>query len=112
VDLAIVAVAESSVISAALESVRPGGKALLFAQTRIGDKIDVDAGAVCMLEKDIIGSYSSDIELQDEAARLIFERKIDVKGLITHRFPLSKIGTAIKLASNPSANSLKVMIRP
>ncbi len=111
-DIAIVAVAESSVISAALESVRPGGKAVLFAQTRLGDKIQIDAGAVCMLEKDIIGSYSSDIELQDEAARLIFERKIDVKCLITHRFPLNKIGRAIELASNPSGSSLKVMIRP
>ncbi len=111
-DLAIVAVADTAVVAQAFESVRPGGAVLLFAQTRLGDTLGVDAGAVCMLEKDLIGSYSSDITLQDEAADLIFTRKLDVRSLITHRFPLDDIASAIQLASSPRDNSLKVMVRP
>ena len=93
-----------------MESVRPGGTVMLFAHTRLTDDISVDAGSVCMLEKSLIGSYSSDIDLQDEAARLIFERVIDVRKLITHRFPLSETAQAIRLAASPSDGSLKVLV--
>lgn len=110
VDLAIVAVANNAVISAVFEAVRPGGKVLLFAQTCLGDPLQVDAGAICMLEKDLIGSYSSDITLQDEAADLVFRRIIHVADLITHVFPLDEIGAALAMAAAPRENSLKVMV--
>jgi L-iditol 2-dehydrogenase len=111
-DLAIVAVANNRVIPGAFRMVRPGGKVLLFAQTRMDDLVVIDAGQVCMLEKDLIGSYSADIGLQQACAEMIFSRQIDVRGLITHRFPLSDIGQAIELAANPSAGALKVMVEP
>jgi len=41
-------------------------------------------------EKDLIGSYSSDITLQNEVARLVFRRRLDVRKLVTHTFPLSR----------------------
>lgn len=112
VDLAIIAVANNSVIQPAFDAVRPGGKVLLFAQTRLNDPVEVDAGSVCMLEKELAGSYSADITLQDEAAGLIFSRRINVQDLITDRFPLDQIGQAIDRASNPGAGSLKVMVNP
>ena len=110
VDFAVVAVPGEEAVRQAMESVRPGSTVMLFAHTRLKDDISVDAGAVCMLEKSLIGSYSSDIDLQDEAARLIFEREIDVRKLITHRFPLSQTAEAIRLASSPTDGSLKVMV--
>lgn len=112
VDLAIVAVADTRAARAAYDLVRPAGKTLLFAQTRLDDTIEVDAGAVCMLEKALIGSYSSDITLQDEASELIFSRQVDVRPLITHRFPLEEIGAAIEIASHPRDGSLKIMVTP
>jgi L-iditol 2-dehydrogenase len=111
-DVAIVAVADSGVVRQAFESVRPGGRVLLFAQTRLGQPLEVDAGAVCMLEKDLIGSYSSDINLQDEAAELVFGRALNVRDLITHRYPLEEIGTAIQMAIAPRDQSLKIMVNP
>ena len=111
-DLAIVAVAVSSVIAPAFGLIRPAGNVLLFAQTRLNDPITVDAGQICMLEKGLIGSYSSDITLQSRAAELIFSRQVDVRPLITHRFPLSQISEAIALASSPDAHSLKVIVNP
>jgi L-iditol 2-dehydrogenase len=111
-DLAIVAVPDVRAVAGAFQAVRPAGKVLLFAQTRLNDPVTVDAGAVCMQEKALIGSYSSDIRLMQECADLIFSRQVDVRPLITHRFPLSEIAQAIDVASHPRDGSLKVLVTP
>ena len=111
-DLAVVAVANPDAISVALEAVRPAGKVLLFAQTRLGEEASIDVGQVCVGEKALLGSYSSDIDLQDEVADLLFSRRIDVRPLISHRFPLEAILDAIELASHPRRESLKVFVQP
>jgi L-iditol 2-dehydrogenase len=111
-DLAIVAVADTRVVKQAFDAVRPAGKVLLFAQTRLDDPLEVDAGAICMQEKALLGSYSSDITLQEEAAGLIFSRRVDVRPLITHTLPLESIAEAIDLALNPRDRSLKIVVTP
>jgi L-iditol 2-dehydrogenase len=111
-DVAIVAVPNTNVIAEAFRTVRPAGKVLLFAQTRLNDPVEVDAGGICIQEKALIGSYSSDITLQQKAADLIFSRKIDVRGLVTHRFTLDSISEAIDIAKTPRENSLKILVTP
>ena len=111
-DLAVVAVPNTSVVAGAFAAVRQAGSVLLFAQTRLNDPLEVDAGAICMQEKTLLGSYSSDITLQEEAAELIFSRRVDVRPLITHHFPLTAITAALDLASHPRENSLKVLVTP
>ena len=111
-DLAIIAVASTAVISGALAAVRPAGRVLLFAQTRLGEETPVDVGQVCMLEKALLGSYSSDLDLQPLAADLLFTGQIQIEPLITHRFPLEQITDALKVASNPGPASLKVVVQP
>lgn len=111
-DLAIVAVPDTRVVATAFAAVRPAGKVLLFAHTRLDDLMEVDAGAICMEEKALIGSYSSDITLQKEAADLLFHRRVDARPLITHRFSLEDIHAAIELALHPRDNSLKILIMP
>lgn len=111
-DVAIVAAASASAIGAAFEATRPAGRVLLFAQTQAGETTPVDVGQICVTEKDLMGSYSSDIELNDRVAELIFCRRINVRALITHRFPLERIGEAIAVASQPGPKSLKVVVQP
>lgn len=111
-DLAVVAVARTEVVQDAFAAVRPGGKVLLFAQTHLDDPLTLDAGQVCMLEKDLIGSYSSDITLQSQSADLVFERQVNVRDLITHRLPLEEITRALEIAVSPRENSLKVLVHP
>lgn len=111
-DLAVIAVATTSVVEGALRSLRPGGRALLFAQTRMGDMMSVDAGQVCALEKTLLGSYSADFELQARSAELIFSGRVRTAPLVTHRFPLDAIGAALELATHPSEDSLKVVVQP
>jgi L-iditol 2-dehydrogenase len=70
----------------------------------------LDLATICADEKDLLGSYSSDFTLQAEVARLIFSRKLDIRPLITHHFPLARTPAAIALASAPSADSLKIVV--
>jgi L-iditol 2-dehydrogenase len=111
-DLAIVATAAPSAIDSAQSHVRRGGRVLLFAQTAPNDLISIDASRVCVEEKQLIGSYSSSVELHQKAADLIFKRKVNVASLVSHRFPLEDIAEGIRIASNPSPDSLKVLIQP
>jgi len=111
VDVALVAAAAPQAIQTALDAVRPAGRVVLFAQTRVGEMAPVDVGQIGKLEKELIGSYSASIDLQAEAADLVFSRKIQVAPLITHRFPLARINEAIAVASAPSAKSLKVIVQ-
>jgi len=111
-DLAIVAAASPEAVADAQRIVRRGGRVLLFAQTVPGELIPVDASSICMEEKRLIGSYSASVELQEKAAQMIFERRINVARLISHRFPLERLEEGIRLASHPSASSLKIVIQP
>jgi L-iditol 2-dehydrogenase len=61
-------------------------------------------------EKDLIGSYSADVTIQKEVARLVFSRQLDVRKLISHRFPLEQTADAVALAAKPTVDSLKVMV--
>ena len=70
----------------------------------------LDLSTICVDEKDLIGSYSSDFTLQEEVARLIFTRKLDVRKLVTHHFPLEQTAAAIALAASPAGGSLKVVV--
>jgi len=70
----------------------------------------LDLSSICLDEKDLLGSYSSDFTLQDEVARLVFSRQLDVRPLITHRFPLEQTAAAITLASRPTPDSLKILV--
>ena len=109
-DAAVIAVPSDAVVREAQSLVRGAGQVLLFSHTRRGAETSIDLATVCMDEKDLIGSYSADFLLQKEVARLVFSRKLDTRRLITHQFPLAQTASAIKLASHPTAESLKVVV--
>jgi L-iditol 2-dehydrogenase len=106
----VIAVPVDAVVREAQGLVRGGGQVLLFSHTRRGGETPVDLATICVDEKDLIGSYSSDFRLQDEVARLVFSRKMDTRRLVTHQFPLAQTAAAIELASHPTAQSLKLMV--
>jgi len=71
----------------------------------------LDLASICVDEKDLLGSYSSDFTLQREVARLVFSRQLDVRGLISHDFPLEQTAAAVSLAARPTPDSLKILVR-
>jgi L-iditol 2-dehydrogenase len=109
-DAAVIAVPSDAVVRQAQTLVRGGGQVLLFSHTRRGGETALDLATVCVDEKDLIGSYSADFELQQEVARLVFKRELDARRLITHQFPLERTAEAVELAAHPSPESLKVVV--
>ncbi len=126
-DAAVIAVPSDAAVQQAMQLVRGGGQVLLFAHTKRaaavearetrdeGQKLPVldpqlDFASICLDEKDLIGSYSSDFMLQAEVARLVFSRRLDVRDLISHSFPLAQTAAAIALAAQPTEHSLKILV--
>jgi len=111
-DAAVLAVPSEAALKQALSLLRPGGTVLLFAHTRKGEDVRIDAGAVCVDEKTVLGSYSSSVDVSAEVARLVFTGKVDVGPLISHRLPLSLVTEAFDLAAHPTPKSLKILVTP
>jgi L-iditol 2-dehydrogenase len=111
-DAAVVAVPLDGAVRQAIEFTRGAGQVMLFAHTKRGAKTPLDLAKVCVDEIDLIGSYSSDVTLQPEVARLVFSRKLDVRELITHRFPLAQTADAVELAAHPDPGALKIVVSP
>jgi len=109
-DAVLVAVAHPAVVVEALAAARPGGRVLLFAANDPVTKIEFPAAAVGIDEKEILGSYSAAVDIQEAAAELVLHKKLPVMDIVTHRFPLDKIQEALDLAAQPTAESLKVLI--
>jgi len=109
-DAVVVAVPVDSLVIGAPPLLRGGGRVLLFAHTRRGARAPIDLGGICVDEKDILGSYSSDFLLQAEAARVVFSRRLDMRRLITREFPLEETAAAVALAASPTPDSLKVVV--
>jgi len=109
-DAAVVAVPSDEAVFHARDLVRGGGRIMLFAHTRRGVPTPMDLSAVCVDEKDVLGSYSSDFTLQKEVARWVFSRRLDVRKLVTHEFPLAQTAAAVNLAARPTPESLKIMV--
>jgi L-iditol 2-dehydrogenase len=109
-DAAVIAVPSDDVVREAQTLLRGGGQVLLFSHTRRGVQTQLDLATICVDEKDLIGSYSADVLLQPEVAKLVFSRRLDMRRLITHQFPLDQTAAAIELASHPTAESLKIIV--
>jgi L-iditol 2-dehydrogenase len=109
-DAVMVAVAHPSVVVDALAAARPGGRVLLFAANDPVTKIEFPASAVGIDEKEILGSYSAAVDIQQAAADLVLRKKLPVMEIVTHRFPLARIQEGLDLAVKPTAESLKILV--
>jgi L-iditol 2-dehydrogenase len=111
-DAAILAVPSEAALDQALRWLRPGGRVLLFAHTRKGERVAFDAGLATVEDKALLGCYSADADLQDLTARLVFSRRVRVAPLVSHRFPLARAAEAFDLAMHPTSRSLKILVKP
>jgi L-iditol 2-dehydrogenase len=110
-DAVILAVGGNSLIRSAMDSARPGGRVLLFAQTQHGEAV-IDPAAICVEEKTLVGSYSASVDLQTESVRFVMKREMDLERLVSHRFPLVESRQALDLAALPQPSSMKILIQP
>ena len=110
-DLAIVAAVGQAPFRQAIDAVRPAGRIMMFAATSPGETAELDLGALGAAEKEILTSYSASVDVQDQAAQLVFGREIRVLELVTHRLPLADAAGAVELASRPAPGVLKVVLQ-
>jgi len=110
-DAAVIAVPSDPAVLQAQSLLRGGGSLLLFAHTMRGSQTAFDLSSICVDEKQCLGSYSSDFLLQKEVAHLVFRRKLDVRKLITHTYPLEKTAEAVALAAAPTPASLRAYLK-
>jgi L-iditol 2-dehydrogenase len=82
-DAVLVAVAHPAVVQDALAAARPGGRVLLFAANDPVTRIEFPASAVGIDEKEILGSYSAAVDIQEAAAELVLLRKLPVMEIPT-----------------------------
>jgi len=111
-DVVLLAAPNPGLVPVALDIARPGGRVLLFAQNDPSMQIQFPAAAVGVEEKEILGSYSASVDLQERSAQIVFDRCELLRELITHRFKLESIAEAFALASQPTDDSLKLVILP
>lgn len=110
VDLAIIAAGSISALLSGLNSVRKGGRVCLFGVLPIGSKSDYDLSNLITNELTIISSNAATEAEMRKALDLICEGCVDVEGIITHRYPLTKFEEALRTFR--SLNSLKILIKP
>lgn len=112
VDTTLLAVPSEKAFFQALDSTRKGGKILFFAEFPEQVALPINPNILYRREIDLIGSYSSSFRLQSLAADIIFNRRIDVPALISDRYLLQNLSSAVELAIHPHPNTLKIMIYP
>jgi len=111
-DVVFVAASAPGIVEQAIACTRPGARIVLFAQTSANERIDLSGADICKDERVLCGSYSADVDLQAEAARLVFSGELPVERLVTHRVGLDQFMQGMQTALHPDDKSLKVIVQP
>lgn len=112
VDTTLLAVPSEKAFFQALDCTRKGGKILFFAEFAEEVEIPLNPNILYRREIDLIGSYSSSFRLQNLAADIVFNSRIDVAALISDRFPLQELSAAVERAIAPTQETYKILIYP
>jgi len=112
VDVTILAVPSEQAFFQSLNCTRKGGKILFFAEFPDEIEIPLNPNVLYRREIDLMGSYSSSYRVQNLAAEIIFNRRINVQALISDRYPLKDLSTAITQAVAPTDETCKILIYP
>lgn len=109
IDVAIVATSSLKALEDAIEMVRKGGSILMFGVPSKGSKIDLDMSKVYAKEITLVTSYAASDDDTKEALNLINSKKINVKQLVTHTYPISDTQKAFDHART-GENAMKIII--
>lgn len=110
-DRVIVCTGATSACKQALQCVDRGGSILFFAVPRPGIDISIPITDFWRDEISMMTSYGAAPKDLEESLKLISERKVNVRDMITHRLSLAEAGLGFKLVAE-AKESLKVIIEP
>ncbi len=109
VDIAIVATGNERALVQALESLRKGGRLLLFGAPARAAKVNLDVGLLFSSQISIVTSYSCIEAEMHRAIETIDEGSLELASLITDRFKLADAPGALESAKS-SKTAVKTMI--
>ncbi|MFQ5573012.1 MAG: zinc-dependent dehydrogenase [Nitrosopumilaceae archaeon] len=109
VDVAIVATSSLKALDDAFDLVRKGGTVMMFGVPSQGDTINVDMSKIYSKEITLTTSYAASDHDTKEALDLIASSRIDVKSLITHKYPITETQKAFDHAHDGS-DAMKIII--
>jgi L-iditol 2-dehydrogenase len=110
-DLVITGTGAPSAIRQGLGAVDRGGTVLFFAPTDAGRTIEIPFNDLWKDEVTTVSSYGASPRDIQDAIRLLKDRRVEVKDLISHVLPLAKASEGFRLVSE-AKDSMKVVLRP
>lgn len=111
-DVVILCAGAAKAIEQALKSVRRGGTVLFFSATEKGLTIPFSVNdTFWRTEVTLTSSYAGTPDEHREAIKLISQKKVNVRDMITHRLALAEAQKGFELVMN-AKDSLKVIIEP
>jgi threonine dehydrogenase-like Zn-dependent dehydrogenase len=105
------AVGSARTIELALDIAGRGSRVNLFGVAPQTDVINIKPFMLYDKELEISASYRDPFTF-DRAIQLLSNGRIDVKSLITHRYPLSDIRKAFEVFETKKNEAIKIMINP
>lgn len=103
-DVIIVAASSGSAQEQALEMIAPQGRISLFGGLpKDKPTIQFNSNTVHYKEIGVFGVFASNASQYEEAAKLIYSKRVNAKGLITHVVPLEKVVEGIQLVKEGKA---------
>jgi len=111
VDIVIVCAGAPQAMAQALESVDRGGTVLFFAPTHPDVRTEIDVWDLWKNEITLTTSYAAAERDLLSALALLYSGEVDVKDMITHRFPLAETQKGFELMSD-AGESMKIIVEP
>lgn len=109
VDIVIVSTSNLNAITQAIDFVRKGGSVVLFGVPPRDARLSLDVSKIYSKEITVIPSYAASDSDTMAAFKLIHDKLVDVKKLITHRFDLLEANKALEYAHKGN-DSMKIII--
>jgi len=109
IDLAIVSTGNEKALNQAFSSVRKGGRILLFGAPSHGASYQLNVSELFSRQISLLSSYSCVESELAEAVRLVSEKRLDLKCLVSDRFKLRDAEKAMEFAKT-SKTAIKTMV--
>jgi L-iditol 2-dehydrogenase len=108
-DLAVVSTGNEKVLNQAFSSVRKGGRILLFGAPSHRASYQLNVSDLFSRQITLLSSYSCVEAELEEAVRLVSEKRLDLKSLVSDRFKLIDGEKAMEFART-SKTAIKTMV--
>lgn len=109
VDISIVATGNTKALVQSFGATRKAGKIMLFGVPSKNSSIFLNMNKLYSNEQSFLSCYAASEIETNQALKLLAEKRLDVKRLITHRFDIKNAARAIKCAYE-AKDAMKVIV--